>query len=188
MSKKIYMISGLFFLVLCLNLALSQIKSSAFETVSQSVIRLHIIANSDEKSDQELKLKVRDAIVSYMKEKAIDLENVNETRTFLEKEKNIFLQIAKNVLQANNCFDSVSVSLTTCHFPDKKYGNTIFPEGNYEAFQIKIGNANGHNWWCVLYPPLCFLEDSSLKEKETELSETDYEIRFKFLDFLLHDS
>ncbi len=195
MKKKFYILSFLLFTVLCLNIALSQIKSAAFETVASHVIRLHIIANSDTKTDQERKLKVRDAIITYMKDQAIDLKNVEETREFLQSHKSTFCDIAKKVLEKSGSHDLVTASLTKCHFPDKKYGNTIFPEGTYEAFRIEIGNASGHNWWCVLYPPLCFLDESTeiMTEDSSSCTESSdsfdtskdsYEIRFKLLDFL----
>lgn len=139
--------------------------------ISQNVIRLHVIANSDEETDQELKLKVRDAILAYMKEKNFDNYQVAYESLLNAKEE--IRQIAKNVLETNQCADEVQVLLGNFDFPCKTYGNLSFPAGNYTAIRIIIGNGQGHNWWCVMYPTLCFTKDTcKLNDAEVKLQNT----------------
>ena len=107
------------------------------EKLSGEVFRFHVLANSDSKEDQELKMKVKEAVVDYMCE---------------------LIRTAREVLQKEGCNDQITAEVVRCEFPDKTYGDITFPAGWYDALRIKIGKAQGHNWWCVLYPNLCFMD------------------------------
>lgn len=165
------------------------------EGLSENIFRLHILANSNSDEDQALKLKVRDAILEYMKtltENTLDKQSVIELS---ETHKEDFKQIAENVIQQNGYDYSVNIEIGNFYFPTKYYGNISLPAGNYDALKIEIGDAEGQNWWCSLFPPLCFVSVSSgiVDEKGEEylkenLSEEEFaivsgdssEIEFKF--------
>lgn len=165
---------------------------SVFNEISESVLRLHVIANSNSKEDQEVKLKVRDAIISYMQDNCNVINSKIEASEWIKNNLNEIQEIANNVLKENNFSYDVNVEIGNFFFPTKFYGNVSFPEGRYDALKVKLGNANGDNWWCVMFPPLCFInsnpqfyDDKILKnELSNEAYEIIYndseEIKFKF--------
>ena len=145
MKKKLNFIFILTILVFIYIALLSFNYSKAISSnLSDSVFRLHIIANSDSSADQELKLKVRDKIIEYMN---------NHLDSFKE--------IALNTIKENGYNYDVNIEIGNFHFPTKSYGDISFPAGNYDALKIEIGDAIGQNWWCVLFPPLCFVNSST---------------------------
>ena len=126
--------------------------------IEDSVFRLHVIANSDSEEDQNLKYIVRDKVLEYInnisnnetsKEDIIFLvnENINEIKT-----------IAENTILENGYNYSVKLNIGNFAFPTKSYGDISFPAGYYDALKIEIGKAKGQNWWCVMFPPLCFVD------------------------------
>lgn len=141
------------------------------EIKNKEVIRLHVIANSDSVTDQELKLKVRDEILN-------DLSKLEKVSTKQDAEDLIVDNIpdltkkCEEVIETNGFNYPINISLTTSIFPTKKYHNTIFSAGEYEAVKAIIGKGEGKNWWCVLYPPLChvdwFKEKKNIEEIEDE--------------------
>ena len=143
--------------------------------ISSKVFRLHIVANSDSITDQILKLKVRDSILEYMN----SLINSSMSKDDITKiaVQNIpkFKSIANDTINKNGYRYSVAVEVGSFFFPTKKYGNIYFPDGNYDSLNIKIGNASGHNWWCVMFPPLCFIDSQTgvlTEESENYLKNT----------------
>lgn len=153
------------------------------QELSDEVFRFHIVANSDSSKDQEVKLKVRDAVLSYMKESMESEADVEQTRQWASEHLGEIVQIAEQVVRAQGDSYAVSAEVTKCYFPDKYYGDILFPEGWYDALRIRLGKASGHNWWCVLYPNLCFMnatcavvdEDGKKKLKDA-LSAQEYEM------------
>lgn len=129
--------------------------------LSEAIIRFHVIANSDSEQDQALKLMVRDAVLKEMDAWTSQSASISETRAILKSRLSDIQAIAEETLSSEGCSSLVTVSLENCYFPVKTYGDLTFPAGNYEALRIQIGEANGRNWWCVLYPPLCFLDAST---------------------------
>jgi len=128
------------------------------ETVHpENLIRFHVIANSDSEEDQRLKYAVRDEILKQVAPRLAESESLEESREILKAMENEFLTIAAGVIQAWGKEDSVSLDYGFHIFPTKSYGNIVLPAGEYEAVKIQIGNAEGANWWCVLFPPLCFV-------------------------------
>ena len=125
----------------------------ALDELRSSVLRLHILAESDSEYDQNLKLKVRDEILkSGILNGAENLDEAVETAN--EKIPEI-IYISEKTLRKNGCKLSVSAEITEMHFDERIYGDMTMPAGEYQALRIKIGTAKGHNWWCVMYPPLC---------------------------------
>ena len=129
--------------------------------ISSKIFRLHIVANSDLATDQILKLKVRDAVLKYMNSLIDTSMTKDEITKIATKNLSEFKTIALNTLNEYGYNYDVSVEVGNFFFPTKKYGNTYFPDGNYDALNIKIGSASGHNWWCVMFPPLCFIDTQS---------------------------
>lgn len=128
------------------------------EKLSGEVFRFHVLANSDSEEDQELKMKVKEAVVDYMRENLSGAENAAEAKAWAIRHKEELVRVSEEVLRAEGCSDKVTAEVVRCEFPDKTYGDITFPAGWYDALRIRIGKAQGHNWWCVLYPNLCFMD------------------------------
>ena len=131
--------------------------------LANGIVRLHVIANSDTERDQQLKLKVRDVILEKTRAKYSDTKNIDSVRINLESDIEYIEQIAKNVIISEGYDYNVNVVLGESYFPRKSYGNITLPEGNYNALKVEIGKAEGKNWWCVLFPPLCFVDEACVK-------------------------
>lgn len=129
--------------------------------IANSVFRLHVIANSDEKEDQELKLKVRDNVLSYMNKICENVTTKEDAILIANDHIDEFKEIALNTIHENGYDYSVNVKIGNFSFPTKTYGDISLPAGLYDALRIEIGEAKGQNWWCVMFPPLCFVDVSS---------------------------
>ena len=197
--KHILLISLLLVIFLIFNLV--SYSNSVFAGLQENIFRLHILANSNSEEDQSLKLAVRDSIISYM-------ETINKTSTTKEETINnvnlnleIIKQIAENKLQELGYNYEVSLEVGNFYFPTKYYGNISLPAGNYDALKINIGQAKGQNWWCSLFPPLCFIDISSgyVEDDDKEILENnlskeefllisssspDIKLKFKLLELL----
>lgn len=128
--------------------------------IAGEVFRLHVIANSDTEEDQKLKLKIKTRIVEYLEEilgKDADLE---ETKEAVLTHLGEIEREAEKLIHEQGFDYPVKAVVEKTYFPKKSYGDCTFPAGEYEALNVKIGEARGHNWWCVLYPSLCFIEDT----------------------------
>ena len=119
--------------------------------IAQEVLRFHVLANSDSIEDQTEKMRVKEKVLSYMKEELSGTESLEETRGWAKSHLREIEEVAESSY-------SVRAEVTTCQFPEKTYGDITFPAGTYEALRIEIGEAKGQNWWCVLYPNLCFVD------------------------------
>lgn len=139
------------------------------EDLSKSFFRLHILANSDSKEDQELKLKVRDKILEYMNKQ--DFKNKKDAINYVQKNISSFTKIAQDTILENGYNYSVNIDIGNFYFPTKYYGNISLPAGYYDGIKIEIGDAKGQNWWCSLFPPLCFVDISSGIVNEEDLKE-----------------
>lgn len=163
--------------------------------IYENTLRLHVKANSDREEDQELKLKVRDAVLERTEEMAKNAKNKEESQKLFSENIDIIRQVAEETVEENGYSYPVTVSLGEEYFPEKTYNDVTLPEGRYTALRVNIGEAEGQNWWCVLFPPLCV---SSAQSKE-ELAEagftpnqvrilTDgdsptYKVRFRILEW-----
>lgn len=165
---------------------------STCNEVRNSVLRLHVIANSDSDEDQALKLKVRDAMLetgSRLFSGDVNAENAEETA---QSEISTLEETARRVLSENGCNDSVKIEIGKSRFPTRTYGNVTLPAGKYEAVRVIIGKGEGHNWWCVMFPPMCLPAaegktklDDVLSADGVELvnSNPKFEVRFKIVEW-----
>ena len=151
--------------------------------LSQSVFRLHVLANSDSKEDQELKLKVRDNLLNYMNEICSNCSTKEEAMKIANENKDKFQEITENTIKENGFNYSVKININNFYFPTKSYGDISLPAGYYDALRVEIGEAKGQNWWCVMFPSLCFIDvssgivDKNAKENlEENLQDESYEI------------
>lgn len=169
-------------------------------TLAQKIIRFHVIADNDTDESQQLKMKVKNETLKYMKTLLTGTEDLSTTRDILENNLENIKNFALDVVEKEGYEYNVSAEFENCYFPIKEYGSLIFPAGYYDALKIKLGKAEGRNWWCVMYPNLCFVEGSyavvndEVKETlEGMLTPDEYhmllqgnntKISFKYLKFL----
>lgn len=128
--------------------------------LEDSVFRLHVIANSDDPADQALKMAVKDDIVSLMQQEFTEVANADEARQLAQADIPLIESAARNRIIANGYDYPVSVKVGEYEFPAKSYGNLVFPPGQYQALRVVIGEGQGKNWWCVLFPPLCLVSSN----------------------------
>ncbi|GAV21790.1 stage II sporulation protein R [Carboxydothermus pertinax] len=128
------------------------------KVLDTDIVRFHVIAASDSPSDQELKLKLRDEILTYLYPKLKMAKSREETLKILKKESLALKVIARNYLKSQHKEIPITVKIGKFYFPDRSYGEYLVPAGYYDALRIEIGKARGHNWWCILYPRLCFAD------------------------------
>ena len=166
--KKFIQISKLKRLFIILFLLFFYILISAFfyvdavsSDISNSVFRLHVIANSDSKEDQELKYKVRDKVLEYMNLISKNCTSKEDVINLAKTHQEEFKNIAQNVIKENGYNYNVNIYIGKYDFPTKTYGDISFPAGNYDCLRIEIGESQGQNWWCVMFPPLCFVDVTS---------------------------
>ena len=193
-NLKRYFIITLLLLIYILIYSISYANNSVSD-LSNSVFRLHVIANSDSQDDQNLKYKVRDNLISYMNNICKDVSTKKEAINIANEHLNDFYEIAKHTVEENGYNYDIKISIGNFPFPTKTYGDINFPSGYYDALKVEIGDANGKNWWCVMFPTLCFVDisnglvpEESKEDLQNALSEEDYnlissnnmEYQFKF--------
>lgn len=151
--------------------------------MAEEVFRFHVLANSDSERDQDLKMKVKEGVIAYMKESLLSQESVEVTKAWALSHLDEIEKVSEEILRQYGCSDAVVAEVTNCYFPDKTYGDITFPKGHYDALRIKIGEAKGQNWWCVLYPNLCFVDaihavvpEEGKKDLKKVLDEEEYEM------------
>jgi len=175
--------------------------------LSKNLFRLHVIANSNSKEDQDLKYLVRDSVLDYVNSisKENGITSKQELISLVEQNKDNIKKVAEDTIQKNGFDYNVNISIGNFSFPDKVYGDITLPAGFYDALKIEIGAAAGQNWWCVMFPPLCFVDVSSgiVPEDSKETlqnnlssdedynllstnSPTDLKLKFKIIE-LFHD-
>lgn len=139
------------------------------EQLRGSVLRLHILADSDDPRDQKLKLEVRDAL---LKSDIFDeAESLADAEKIAQQSIPQIESIARDVLRERGCTDSVTAELADVEFDERVYGDITMPAGEYRALRVKIGSAQGHNWWCVMYPPLCL--PAAIDEESETVEDSD---------------
>ena len=170
--------------------------SAVSKNLSDAVFRLHVIANSNSDEDQKLKLLVRDALLDYMNIISSDCSTKEEAISLAIEHQNEFQDIAEQTILNNGYNYSVKININNFYFPTKNYGDISLPAGFYDALRVEIGEAKGKNWWCVMFPSLCFIDvssgivnDEAKENLEENLEEESYdiisdndnsEIKFKF--------
>jgi len=157
--------------------------SAISNNLYNSIFRLHVIANSDSEEDQNLKYIVRDNLINYMNDNCNKLSSKDEVIQYAKDNIDKLKQIAENTIKENGFNYPVQVEIGNFEFPTKNYGDISFPAGFYDALRVKIGEGSGKNWWCVMFPPLCFVDattgilpDSSKEELKENLSNENYMI------------
>lgn len=123
---------------------------------ASNLIRLHVVANSDRQLDQEVKLRVRDEILRYLEPSLVSVHSKDEARSIVERNSRAITEVAARVLAEEGLSYPVQVNLGNYRFPKRDYRGFTLPEGDYDALQVVLGEGRGQNWWCVLFPPLCF--------------------------------
>ncbi len=170
-------------------------------SIASKILRFHVLANSDSIEDQEVKEDVRDAVGAYLQPLLEDADSLEETKQIVARNLREIVRISETTLAEKGYDYEVTASITTAEFPEKSYGSYTFPKGEYEALQIKIGEAEGQNWWCVLYPNMCFkgsvyevVEEEAKEALQEVLNPWEYadvfdsgkvEVRFKFLEYFM---
>jgi len=188
-------------LILYITISAISYTNAVCANIADSVFRLHVIANSDSDADQNLKYLVRDNVIKYIREisktAASKDEIIEIAQNNLEEIENIALQ----TIYEHGYDYTVQVNIGNFAFPSKQYGDITLPPGYYDALKIEIGEANGQNWWCVMFPPLCFVDVTSgivpdeskeimkhsMQEEEYELiseANTELKIKFKIVEVL----
>ncbi|RUR42088.1 stage II sporulation protein R [Clostridium perfringens] len=138
--------------------ALGVTEENVVEDISEKLIRFHVLANSDSDIDQDLKLRVKDEVLKYISPILNESQSLEESREILKREDKNIIKIAEDYIKSQGFDYTVETTLTRENFPVKEYGNIVLPQGEYEAYRILIGEGKGQNWWCVMFPPLCFID------------------------------
>lgn len=171
----------IFLAVVCIsNLEISE------QIDKDSLIRIHVLANSDTQADQQLKLQVKDAVIHYLQPQLAQSQSIKESRQIIQNNLPQIKQTAEQKLKALHSDYNVTLQYGHFDFPVKYYGSFSLPAGNYEALRILIGEGQGQNWWCVLFPPMCFTDsNTSPSGKYTDQTpETTVTIKFKCAELL----
>lgn len=207
--KTLLIVSGILMILVGVTVGVIQYSKNVTESISDQVIRFHVVANSDTTDDQLLKQKVRDYVIEFVEPLLSESKSVEETKYILEGSLPVIKEIAEEVVEDWGREYPVYVALDKANFPTKSYGDVVLPAGEYEACRIVIGEGKGENWWCVMYPPLCYLDVASgvvpLEGKEqlqnelnneqyrliTDKANKKYEVKFKLVETinsLIHGS
>lgn len=189
------------FVILSLTIASAATPIDGESELYNNIIRFHVLANSDSQNDQQLKLKVRDRVTEYTTELLSQCRDIESAKKLIFENETAICEIAQKCVYDNGYNYSISTSIGTESYPRRIYGKYTFPAGEYFSLRVKIGEAHGKNWWCVLFPPMC--QSGALVEKYdnpqelldigfsddeiniiSENGSVKKEIRFFFLDFL----
>lgn len=178
----IIFILGLLLCIYTIICAFSYVQAVSSD-ISDSVFRLHVIANSDSQEDQNLKYIVRDELLSYMNDICSNCQSKEEAINIVSQHQEEFKKVALDTIINEGYSYDVNLSIGNFEFPTKHYGDISLPAGFYDALKVEIGEANGRNWWCVMFPSLCFVDVSSgiVPEESKEdlqkvLSDEEYSI------------
>ena len=171
-----------FELAMLLGFVLSVALTSAFcfasdcSAVRGEVLRLHILANSDSEADQELKLLVRDRVLEETGELFSGACDLSSAQTLAEQNLQTIVSAAKDEIEKNGYTYPVTASLVRMYFETRQYDDYTLPAGMYDAVRIEIGKAEGKNWWCVMFPPICVTSAIDQSQLEQMLSERGEEV------------
>ncbi len=150
MKKVIFAIVTVFFLIQL---------SACLKPTEVPPLRLHVVANSNSPEDQAVKLKVRDDLLAFSGESMANAKSGGEAEDYILSHIGEITQNANNVLNGGGFDYTAAASVGEFYFPEKKYGDTVYPAGKYRALKIVLGDGKGDNWWCVIFPPLCIVAD-----------------------------
>lgn len=172
------------------------------QSIAEKILRFHVLANSNSTEDQELKLKVKEHVAVYIESLLDDSDSLEESVAIINDYNDDIIAEAEAFIKSWGYDYAVEGIVTTTYFPIKTYGDITLPAGDYLAYELIIGEGSGANWWCILYPPLCFVDlstgivpDESKEDLKDILNASEYtlittgkpeikEVRFKYLTFL----
>ena len=160
-SLKLFCV--LFITTIFIFISAKSYSQTMFNNISSNFLRLHIVANSDSTEDQMLKYEIRDEIIKYISPFFSDIKDKNDAKKILSNHISDFYKICYKVVYTHGYDYSVNISIGNFYFPTKEYNNFTLPEGLYDALKIEIGDAKGQNWWCVMFPSLCIIDNSNLQ-------------------------
>ena len=169
--------------------------------IADEIIRFHVIGNSNSDEDQTVKLKVKEAVIEQMKPYLSDVTSKEEAKKEILSHLTEIEKTATDILTANGFDYGATAAVGYSTFPIKQYGDIVLPAGEYEALCIKLGTASGKNWWCIMFPQLCFVDttyhvvpDESKEQLQYLLTDEEYDailekdtkvtVRFKFVDWI----
>lgn len=145
--------------------AMAAVMLLLFSACASQPFRLHILGNSNSAEDQQVKLRVRDAVLNATKD-ITKCKNEAEAEEYIKNNLGIILETANGTLAENGFDYTATAQIGNFHFPEKSYKNVTYPEGDYEALRIILGEGRGDNWWCVMFPPLCISEITDTEDAE----------------------
>lgn len=181
--KKLCILAGILLAMVVSGIAVNAKQGEMQKELAEQVFRFHVLANSDSEEDQALKMKVKERVIAYMKQELPESDSVETTRAWARTNLEEIAAVGQEVIRQEGYGYSVRAHVITCDFPEKSYGDVTFPAGEYEALRIEIGEAQGQNWWCVLYPNLCFIDavhavvpDEGKEDLKKVLEEDTYEM------------
>ena len=197
-NLKRFLIIFLLFIVYIL-LSVFSYSNAVSAGISKSVFRLHVVANSNSSEDQNLKYLVRDALIEYMNSICENISSKEDAIKIAKENKDEFYNIAKKVITDNGFNYDVNIDIGNFSFPTKNYGDISLPAGFYDALKVEIGSSTGQNWWCVMFPSLCFVDVSNgivpeeskenlqdnMQEEEYNLISSDtieFKLKFKLVE------
>ena len=173
----------IFLLILYTGICAFSYVQAVSSDIADSVFRLHVIANSNSDEDQALKYKVRDNLLSYMNNICKDCTSKEEAISLVSTYKDNFKDVAMQTIKNEGYSYDVNIDIGNFKFPTKHYGDISLPAGFYDALKVEIGNAEGRNWWCVMFPSLCFIDissgivpEESKEELQNVLTDEEYSI------------
>lgn len=195
MKLRLIEISMAFGIVLTVTLSCLLNFKATYDDLQQNVLRMHILANSDSEQDQQLKLKVRDALLENSSEIFSGCDSIEDAKTHALQQLDAIQEVAQKVVTDNGYDYTVKAELINMQFDDRTYDNLVMPSGYYDAIRITIGEAKGHNWWCVMYPTMCvsavadenqtvaddYFDDTTLDMLENH---SKYVLKFKCVEWL----
>ena len=181
--------------------SLTSYAQSVNEELEANILRFHVVANSDSTEDQMMKQQVKDEIIAYMEPMLSDAENIEESKEMLQAHFDDIKKVAKQVINKWGKDYNVQLFIDHANFPTKSYGDIVLPAGEYEAFRVILGEGEGENWWCIMFPPLCYVDvatgvvpiegkealQEQLTEEQYEMicgQDAPYEVRFKVVDMV----
>ena len=181
--KKRFVLAGILISFVVTGIVVNAKQAGMQQELAQEVFRFHVLANSDSQEDQALKMKVKEEVIAYMEQELPTSDNMETTKAWAKHNLKNLETLAQRVVLEEGYKYPVTAQVTTCDFPEKSYGDVTFPPGKYEALRIEIGEAKGQNWWCVLYPNLCFIDavhaivpEEGKRELREVLEEDTYEM------------
>ena len=181
-NLKRFLIIFILFIVYFIFAAFSY-SNAVSNNISNNVFRLHVIANSNSNEDQNLKYLVRDELLKYMNSICENISSKEEAIKIVNENKDNFYNIAKKVVLDNGFNYNINISIGNFSFPTKNYGDVSLPTGFYDALKVEIGSSSGQNWWCVMFPSLCFVDisqgivpEESKANLQTNMYEEDYNL------------